>query len=54
DKVRLFIDACSVEMFFNDSVALSFRVHPEGIYNVLDIESRLLKVDIYALKSVWI
>ncbi|HAA81872.1 MAG TPA: beta-fructosidase, partial [Thermotoga naphthophila] len=54
DKVRLFIDACSVEMFFNDSVALSFRVHPEGIYNVLDIESYLLKVDIYALKNVWI
>jgi len=54
DKIRIFIDTCSVEMFFNDSVALSFRVHPEGVYDTLDIEAHFLKMEIYELRNIWI
>ena len=52
NQLRVFVDTCSVEIFLNRSIACSFRIHPEYVYNMLEFEGESLQV--YKLKNIWL
>ncbi|ACB09651.1 MAG TPA: glycoside hydrolase family 32 protein [Thermotoga sp.] len=54
NRIRAFLDSCSVEIFFSDSIVFSFRIHPEKVYNVLSIKTDQVKLEVFELKNIWL
>lgn len=54
NRIRVFLDSCSVEIFFNDSIAFSFRIHPENVYNVLSLKADQVKLEVFELENIWL
>ncbi|MDK2865621.1 MAG: beta-fructofuranosidase [Thermotogota bacterium] len=52
NHLRVFVDSCSIEIFLNESIVCSFRIHPEYVYNILEFEGGSLHV--YKLENIWL
>lgn len=53
--LRVFVDSSSIEIFLNESVALSFRVYPRYVYNQLEFDGGTISIlSAYTLKNIWL
>ncbi|RKX42951.1 MAG: glycoside hydrolase family 32 protein, partial [Thermotogae bacterium] len=55
NHLRVFVDSSSIEIFLNESVALSFRVYPRYVYNQLEFDGGTISIlSAYTLKNIWL
>ncbi|PLV60154.1 glycoside hydrolase family 32 protein [Thermotoga sp. KOL6] len=54
NHIDIFIDSCSLEVFLNNSMVLSFRIHPRYPYNIIDVKAEPLSLEVYKMKNIWL
>jgi len=55
NHLRVLVDSSSIEIFLNESVALSFRVYPRYVYNQLEFDGGAKStLSVYTLKNIWL